>query len=180
MAARPLPRRDRALAVELATLPGSLVRALGARQLEDVSGDLQRARMVKDADELAAIRAAIAVADAGQAAARVAFAAGRSELELWTETRAALETSAGERIPVLADFVTGPRTADGGGPPGLRRVEAVDLLIVDIVPRVGAYWGDSCATVALGEPPGHVRHAHSAALEALETAKAMIRPGARA
>src|SRR5438132_514196 len=96
---------DGALAVELATLPGSLVRALGARQLEDVSGELQRARMVKDADELAAIRAAIAVADAGQAAARAAFAAGRSELELWTETRAALETAAGERIPVLADFV---------------------------------------------------------------------------
>jgi Xaa-Pro aminopeptidase len=81
---------------------------------------------------------------------------------------------------VLADFVTGPRTADAGGPPSLRRVEAVDLLIVDLVPRVGAYWGDSCATVALGEPPAHVRDAHSAALEALETAKAMIRPGARA
>jgi Xaa-Pro aminopeptidase len=172
--------REGALAVELASLPGSLVRALGSRQLDDVSSELQQARSVKDADELAAIRVSIAVADAGQAAARRALAAGRTELMLWTETRAAMETAAGERIPVLADFVTGPRTANAGGPPNERRLEETDLLLVDLVPRVGAYWGDSCATVALGEPAEPVRQAHAVALEALEAAKAMIRPGTRA
>jgi Xaa-Pro dipeptidase len=168
------------LAVELASLPGSLVHALGARRLDDVTGELQSARGVKDGDELEAIRAAITVADAGQAAARAAFRTGSSELEVWTETRAAMETAAGSRIPVLADLVTGARTADAGGPPGERRIEAADLLLVDLVPRVGAYWGDSCATIALGDPDETLRRTHAAALEALEAAKAAIRPGVRA
>src|SRR5207244_4290206 len=77
------------LAVELASLPGSLVHVLDAARLEDVGPELQRARAVKDDDELEAIRAAIRVADAGQAAVRAALAAGRSELELWAVTRAA-------------------------------------------------------------------------------------------
>jgi Xaa-Pro dipeptidase len=172
-----LPGSD-PLAVELASLPGSLVRALAARQLDDVTGELQQSRSVKDADELAAIRTSIAVADAGQAAARAALAEGRTELEMWAETRAALETAAGERIPVLADFVTGPRTAEAGGPPGQRRVGPNEALIVDIVPRVGAYWGDSCSTVALGEPAEPLRRAYAAAMEALEAVKAAVRPGA--
>jgi Xaa-Pro dipeptidase len=167
-----------ALAVELASLPGSLVHALRDRELEDVTDELQHARAVKDDDEIASIRAAIAVADAGQAAARAAFAEGRTELELWAETRAALEDAAGERIPVLADFVTGPRTAEAGGPPSQRRVEAGEALVVDLVPRVGAYWGDSCSTVALGEPPARLRSAHAAAIETLEALKAAVRPGA--
>jgi len=164
------------LALELSSLPGTLVRAVGARDLVEI--DLQAARAVKDPDEVEAIRAALRVADAGQAAARASFRAGATELELWAETRAAMEQAAGARVPVLADFVTGPRTAEVGGPPSERRVEPGDLLLVDLVPRVGAYWGDSCATVALGDPPEPAKRAHATALEALEAAKAAIRPDA--
>jgi Xaa-Pro aminopeptidase len=171
---------DTSLAVELHALPADLVAALDGRELRDVRGALGAARMVKDADELAAIRAAIALADAGQAAARTALRAGASELELWTETRAAMEAAAGERLPVLADFVTGERSAEVGGPPGARVVTDGDLLLVDLVPRLGAYWADSCATIALGEPPAAARAAHAAAVEALEAAKAAIRPGVSA
>jgi Xaa-Pro dipeptidase len=164
------------LAVELASLPGTLARALGSRELAEI--DLRPARAVKDPDELDAIRASIRVADAGQAAARGAFRAGATELELWEETRAAMEKAAGGRIPVMADFVTGPRTAEVGGSPTARQAEPGDLLLVDLVPRVGAYWADSCATVALGEPPEAAKRAHAAALEALEAAKAAVHPGA--
>jgi Xaa-Pro aminopeptidase len=91
-----------------------------------------------------------------------------------------MEMAAGSRVPVLADFVTGPRTAGVGGPPGTREVERDDLLLVDLVPRVGVYWGDSCATVTHGEVRPEVRDAHARALEALEAAKALVRAGARA
>jgi Xaa-Pro dipeptidase len=166
-----------ALAVELDSLPGDVVAGLAGRDLRDVRPELQAARAVKDADELEAIRAAIGVADVGQAAARASLRAGAAELELWTETRAAMERHAGSRLPVLADFVTGERTAEVGGPPTARTVADGDLLLVDLVPRLGAYWADSCATVALGEPPEAARAAHAAALDALEAAKAAIRPG---
>ncbi len=169
----------RELAVELATLPGSVAAALRDTELVDVRPELQRARAVKDGDEVAALRAAIRVADAGQAAARSALAPGRSELELWTETRGAIERAAGSRVPVLADLVTGPRTAEVGGPPTGRVVGDPDLLLVDLVPRVGAYWADSCATVAVGERTAAVRQAHARARAALARGVEAIRPGLR-
>ena len=178
-------RKARAIELALSLLAGriagelvSLYGRLARIELDDVGAQLQDARAVKDPDELDAIRRSIAVADAGQAAARGTFAAGATELELWTATRAAMETAAGGRIPVLADFVTGSRTAEAGGSPGERATVDDDLLLVDLVPRVGAYWADSCATVAIGEPPAHVREAHAAALGALEVAKATLCAGA--
>lgn len=171
----------RAVAVDLATLPGTVAAALAREgiDLADVSADLRRARAVKDREEVEAIRHAIAVADAGQAAARAALAVGRTELDLWTETRGAMERAAGGRIPVLADLVTGPRTADVGGLPGDRAVAQGDLLLVDLVPRVGAYWADSCATVAVDEAPVEARRAHDASRHALERAIALCRSGTR-
>ena len=165
---------DGPAAAELWSLPAPLAE----RDFDDLGRGLQRARAVKDPDEIAGIRAAIAITDVGQAAARAAFAAGRSELELWHETRDAMETAAGARTPVLCDLVTGSRTGDVGGLPSTRRVEGDDLLLVDLGPRVGGFWGDSCATIAVGEPPAHVREAYEAAYEALEGAKALVRPGA--
>jgi Xaa-Pro aminopeptidase len=162
------------IAAELASLYGRLAQIAA----DDVGAELQRARAVKDADELEAVRNAIAIADVGQAAAREAFAAGASELDLWAATHAAMEKAARGRVPVLADVVTGPRTAEVGGPPSDRVVQPGDLLLIDLVPRLGAYWGDSCATIALGDAPAHVREAHASALEALEAAKAAVRAGA--
>ena len=171
---------DSSLAVELHSLPGALVAALGDRELVDVRSSLQAERAVKDPDEIEAIRSAVAVADVGQDAARAGLRAGPTELELWSVVRAAMEREAGARIPVLADFVTGERTAEVGGPPGERRLGPGDLLLVDLVPRPSAYWADSCATLALGEPPTPAREAHASALAALEAAKAAIAPGVKA
>ena len=180
-------RRGRAIELALSLLDGRVAGALASLygelariELDDVGDDLQRARAVKDPNEIAAIRCAIEIADVGQAAARAGLAAGTTELGLWTSVRAAMETAARGRLPVLSDFVTGRRTSDIGGPPGTRTVEAEDFLLVDLVPRVGLYWGDSCATVALGEPPTEVREAHSRVLEALGAAKAATKAGARA
>jgi Xaa-Pro aminopeptidase len=174
-------RRARSAELTLSLIHGRVAgEPLALVEIDDVGDALQRARSVKDPDELDAIRTAIAIADVGQAAARAALRTGINELELWTETRAAMETAAGSRLPVLADFVTGPRTAEIGGPPTDRRIEEGDLLLVDLVPRVGGYWGDSCATVATAEPPAEVSEAHERALRALQEAKAAIRPGARA
>ncbi|MBD0290838.1 MAG: hypothetical protein ICV74_06245, partial [Thermoleophilia bacterium] len=76
------------VAADVTSLPGALAAALVRRGVElvDVGPELRRARAVKDPDEIEAIGAAVAVADAGQAAARRELAAGRSELELWGAT----------------------------------------------------------------------------------------------
>jgi len=172
----------REIAAEVAFLPGALVAALLGDGVEivDVSTELRAARALKDADEVEAIRASTSIADAGQKAAREAAAAGRTELDVWSEARAAMERAAGGRVPLLADLVSGERTAEVGGSPRDRALHDGDLVLVDLVPRLGAYWSDSCATVAVGEAPPDVRRAHDIARAALELAVTMCRPGNRA
>jgi Xaa-Pro aminopeptidase len=157
-------------------------RTVIADDCDGLAGPLLDARAVKDALALEGLRAALAVTDAGQAALRAAAAdaAGRSELELFAVVRAALEQAAGARVPVLADLVSGPRTAAAGGPPSERIVGAGELILCDLAPRVGGSWGDSCATVAVGEPSAAARVAHRRVHDALQRAIEAVRPGADA
>lgn len=162
------------VAIDAGAFPAALLSDI---EWVDVGTELTRARAVKDPDEVVAIRRAIAVCDVGQAAARAEAQPGMTELDLWAATRGAMERFAGERLPVLADLVSGPRTADVGGPPGTRVLEEGDLVLCDLVPRVGGYWGDSCATFALGEPSASARAAHGEARELLAAVLSEIGPG---
>lgn len=163
------------VAIDAGALPAALVRGL---DWVDVGDELTRARAVKDSDELELIRAAIAVCDAGQRAARAHAAPGVSELDLWAAIRGAMESAAGARLPVLADLVSGPRAAEIGGHPGTRVLAEGDLVLCDLVPRVGGYWGDSCATFAVGEPTSPARAAHAQVGATLSEVVGAIRPGA--
>ena len=165
----------------VATEPGWLpVAVADGADIVDATDEIVRARAVKDPDELDKVRAAIRVCDVGQRAAREHARAGISELELWGEIRKAMELAAGERIPILADLVSGPRTEAVGGPPNERLIEEGELVICDLVPRVAGYWGDSCATIAVGEPSEQAREQHRASREALERGVAALRPGVKA
>jgi Xaa-Pro aminopeptidase len=138
---------------------------------------LRLLRAVKDDDEIARIRAAIRICDAGQAAARTALRSGVSELEAWGVVQSQMQVEAGERLSLLCDFASGERTADAGGPPTPRVVGDGDLAIVDLVPRLHAYFGDSCSTLAIGDVPADVHAAHERCSEALERGLAALRPG---
>src|SRR5262249_9702623 len=125
----------------VATEPGYLPAALAAViEWLDVGDGLRLAQAVKDPDEIARIRASIALCDAGQAEARARAAPGTTELELWTALRAAIEREAGARTPIVADCVAGPRTGEIGGPPESRVMQEGELVLVDLVPRRDGYW----------------------------------------
>ena len=55
-----------------------------------------------------------------------------------------------------------------------------DLVICDLVPRLGAWWGDSCATIAVGEPAGRRarRHTPAPARRSTGPGRAQARRGA--
>jgi Xaa-Pro aminopeptidase len=167
----------RRAATEPAVLPAVLAEG---HALVDASAEIVRARAVKDPDEIERVRAAIRVCDAGQAAARDYACPGITELEVWARVRLAMEAAAGERVPVLADLAAGERTADTGGAPTNYELRDGDLVICDLVPRVAGYWGDSCATIAIGMPSKQAREQHRASSEALARGVAALRPGARA
>src|SRR3989442_10064218 len=135
-------------------------------------------RAVKDADELPLIRAAIELCDVGQREARLRAEPGLTELELWARVRGAIESAAGARTPILADLVAGPRTAATGGAPENRTMSEGELVLCDLVPRRAGYWGDSCATFALGEPSARAVEHHRRASDRLAQVLDAVRPGA--
>jgi Xaa-Pro dipeptidase len=155
----------------------SLAAAATLDDPRDVGGALRGLRAVKTPEEVAVLRRAIAVCDAGQAEARRAVAPGVTELEAWNRIQGAMEAAAGERLPLLCDLVSGPRTADVGGFPGERTIAEGDLVICDLVPRIAGMYGDSCSTIAVGEPPAAATAAHLRATEMLELLLEAVRPG---
>ena len=168
----------RRLAIEAAAVPAGLV--ADTRSWVDAEAQVLAARAIKDPDEIALLRRALALCDTGQAAARQAAREGATELEIWTEVRRAIDAAAGAPTPLIADLVSGPRTAEVGGPPTDRELREGELLLCDLVPRHGGVWGDSCATIAVGEASAWARGAHRQARDSLDAAIAEVRPGIRA
>jgi Xaa-Pro aminopeptidase len=165
----------RRIGVEAGALPAALAAEL---DWVDVGVDLARVRAVKDSDELPLIRAAIELCDVGQREARLQAEPGLTELELWARVRGAIESAAGARTPILADLVAGPRTAATGGAPENRALAEGELVLCDLVPRRSGYWGDSCATFALGEPSVVAVTSHRRASDRLARVLDAVRPGA--
>lgn len=170
--------------VELVEIPAFTQDAVRAQckdfSLSDISSDLAEMRMIKDEEEIEIIREACGLCDVGQELAKKFSNPDRSELEAFEEVRKGMELKAGGRLPMLADFVSGIRTADIGGPPSTRRIEPGDLVISDLVPRHKGYWGDSCNTCCVGEPSPQQRGLFAGIAEALGEAIGQIRPGLRA
>ena len=144
----------------------------------NVEAALDRVRAIKCEGEKPLLRRAAEAACVGQNALYNYLKPGRSELEVFSDIRREMEMFAGQRVAVAGDFVSGrERTSRIGGWPTGRRIEAGDPVICDLSPRVGRYWGDSCASVTAGEAtPGFLK-LFNAARTALMHAVSIMRPG---
>jgi Xaa-Pro dipeptidase len=166
--------------LDMLTVPhaGSLSRALGGRELVDISPAVLAQRMVKDAGEIETIRKACAAVHAGHLAVLSCLRAGLSELELAAAVENAQRLAGHEgcfflRLP---DFVmsrgplaSGPNlrqtsgtlfTLAGAGlsravPTGAARrlIAAGDLVLVDVPACVEGYHADQSRTYAVGRAP---------------------------
>ena len=135
-------------------------------------------RMRKSPAELAMIRRAIAVCDAGQAVVADLARESATQGQLYAALRAYVYSEAGAPVPCILEASLGPPPE--GVPDGPdREVRASDLVLTDIAPRVGAYWGDSCNTQTL-DPPSDEQTAMLATVrDTLARATEAVRPGLR-
>lgn len=173
-----------AVGIEAEDLPAAVEEALRREcpqlELRDLTLPLAEIRMIKDEEEIQILRECIALCDVGQQLTKNLARAGMTEVELFSEIRKGMEMKEGGRLPILADLVTGPRSAQMGGNPTSRRIEPGDLIIADLVPRHNGYWGDSCNTCVAGEPGAEHRKFFSGISEALREGIEKVRPGLRA
>ena len=151
----------------------------GPAELADPGLILDGMRLIKDDDEIAAIRAAV---DVTTAAFREALSAVRPGAGEW-EIEAAVEGAfrrVGAHGPAFATIAaSGPNATVLHYTANNRTMEAGDLLLLDAGARHHGYNGDITRTVPVGRPlEGAARDVYDVVLAAEHAAIAAVRPGA--
>jgi Xaa-Pro aminopeptidase len=191
-----------ALDVTSAQLYQRLKDAFAAWELADISSLVLDQRAVKDEDEIAAMRRAAAVADAGHRALAQAAAPGASELELAAEVERAMRLAGHEGFQPLRHpgargggvlLISGENLAVRGGhglvvtgaglspgsPYGVtrRKLREGDLIVLDIGSTSGGYTADESRTFVLGQPAGVHQALFAVTWETEEAVLDLLRAG---
>lgn len=134
-------------------------------------------RIVKDGDEIDRLRKSAQVADAGMKAAIENMRVGMTESQVAAEAEYAMRQAGAEDF--WRTYVSsGPRTAIAHGIPTNRKIEAGDLVMIDVHPQVDGYSSDLCRTVCLGKATATQRRGYELYLNGQQMAVGKARHGA--
>jgi len=146
-------------------------------QAEDATPILASLRMVKDTGELAAMRAAVRIAEAGLRAAIAQVRAGMTERELADIWEHEMRAAGGG--PAFGTIIaSGPNAANPHHSNSDRAFAPGDLIVMDGGALHDGYASDITRTIALGEPGSEARRIYDLVLAANAAGRAATRPGA--
>jgi len=134
-------------------------------------------RVLKDDDELAALRASIALNDAAFAHVIRNVAAGRRERDLAWEIESYYRTHGAEDVSFDPITVSGPNTAIPHAVPSDRTIRPDELVLFDIGARLGGYCSDMTRTFCIETAPDKLREVWSIVLDAQLEAEERVKPG---
>lgn len=145
----------------------------------DIAATIHQMKRAKDADEVALLRRCMKATDAGFAAAHKGFRPGMTELQAFEMVQAAAIEGAGEQATLYGDFVSGPRTEEGGGPPSSRVLEKNDLFLLDFSVILYGYRSDFANTFAIagGKPTEKQKELAQYCYEAMAVGERQLRAG---
>jgi Xaa-Pro dipeptidase len=144
----------------------------------DASDVVSRLRVRKDADEIAAMRKAVKVAQSALEATLPLLKVGMSEKELAAELVVQLLRNGSQSEMPFAPIVSGgPNSANPHASPSERRLQPGDLLVVDWGACVDGYISDLTRTFAVREVEAEYRKIHQIVLEANAAGRAAAKPG---
>ncbi|MCA9859585.1 MAG: aminopeptidase P family protein [Thermomicrobiales bacterium] len=138
-----------------------------------IDTELAAMQAIKDPDELALMKKAIACSTAAYAAAREVIAPGVSELEVRETAHRAAVLEAGEIIFHNGDY----RSGVPGGFARDRKIEAGELYIIDAWSCYRGYWSDLSRAFAVSEPTVIQREIYDYVAGVLRGVQHEIRPG---
>lgn len=168
------------IGIEAAHLPAghylALLETLAPVELVDVTGILVRLRAIKDPSELHILRQAAKIADAGMAAAVRHLAPGRTELEIAAAASGAM-LGAGADVVCHCSVKSGLNSALIQSFSSHRRIEPTDAVNIDLGAVVDGYCSDLTRTFTAGAATKQQRGLFELALQALELATGIARPG---
>ncbi|MDY0041138.1 MAG: Xaa-Pro peptidase family protein, partial [Desulforhabdus sp.] len=155
------------------THPHAKPEAVVARDCTLIMSEL---RLVKDDGEIEAMRKAAGVAVKGMEAALQAVKGGITESQVAAAAEYAMRHNGA--VDFYRSYVSsGQRTNVAHGLPTLRKLEAGDLVMIDIHPVVDGYSADMCRMACVGEPASEQQIAHDLYVKALEATIAKAKAG---
>jgi len=149
----------------------------GVATLEPAPDVVDRLRMVKDPDEIEALRASIALNEAAFGHLARTLRPGITELELAWEMENFVRTHGGEGLSFDPITVGGPNSAIPHAQPSDRPVRADDLVLFDTGALLGGYCSDMTRTVCIDSVPRQLEEVWHIVVDAQAEAEARVRPG---
>ncbi len=155
----------------------ALEAAAPGAEIVDATPLLAAMRMIKDADELRAMRTAVQIVEATLAETVAAMKTGMTELDVYEIWSAAI-AAAGVTPSFDLAVGSGPNGANPHHVNGERRLQQGDLVVLDGGVYVDGYASDITRTVAVGQPDAEARRIYELVLAANQAGRAACRPGA--
>ena len=134
-------------------------------------------RAVKDAGEIARMRAAQAITDAAFAHIIQFMKPGMTEREVQFELDFFMLRHGADRLAFSSIVAAGENGADPHAVPSNKRLEAGQCVVLDFGAKLRGYCSDMTRTVFLGEPSGRMAGAWQVLRAANEAAEHAIKPG---
>lgn len=153
----------------------SVVRA-GLR-LRETAGVVLRLRAVKDAGEVARMRAAQAVTDAAFAHIAAFMRPGMTERAVQVELEDFMRRHGADDVAFPSIVATGANAASPHAVAGDTVLEAGQCVVLDFGAKVQGYCSDMTRVVFLGEPDARLRSAYGTLRRANEEVERALRPG---
>jgi Xaa-Pro dipeptidase len=164
--------------LKMRVLEGELIQryARGSR-LTSADSAIIRLRLHKEQDELASMRRAIKISEAGLEETLAEVKVGMTERQITNIllNRMAAHDGGGNAFDPIV--LTGPKTAQPHGVPGDRALQKGELLLFDFGSIVDGYPADITRTFFVGEPDAELRRVYELVLAANSAGIGAIRPG---
>jgi Xaa-Pro aminopeptidase len=143
----------------------------------DGSDIVAGARLLKSGAELEVVREAARIGDIGLRAGLDAVRAGVTELDVYAEIVYAMAKAGGENAAITLPVVSGKKSACFHALSSRKKIEAGDIVNIDVCGVYRRYHSDVCRTVSVGEPDQEVANYIAYVTDALSVAAGLLRPG---
>jgi Xaa-Pro aminopeptidase len=171
-------KKVKRLAVEQSTMTLAEAELLrGKFEIRAASGLIEQLRMVKSPEEIEKIRASVNLNSKALEQALKKARPGMREYELAAEIDYRMRKLGAERPAFETIVAAGPNSALPHARPGQAKLEAGQMLLIDMGAMLDGYASDMTRMVHLGNPPKKFRDAYDAVLQAQLAAIAAVKPG---
>jgi len=157
-----------------------LRKALKGTRLKPLSSLVQELRIVKDPTELASIKKAAKLTDAGVKAALNAIKPGVREYEVAAEIEYAMRKLGSEGVAFDTIVASGVRSAFPHGGCTDQKVRKGEFIVLDVGARVNNYRADLTRTFMVGKPSPKQKKMYEVVKEAQQKAFETMKSGVRA